>query len=161
MNRFHKLLVLAISCVAVAQNVAEKPDYKLLNAIASCSTVECLRSQEKQVHNNVEGTVLYAKWLLLDPSSKTAAQGLLQHMPRTEDEAVDLMTLADWHEGTTTSVEQMQRLDVIHENGLSFSHPLSNIFPNIFPPISATVASPSSICTPITPALNAKSVRET
>jgi hypothetical protein len=60
--------------------------------------------------------VLFTKWMMLNPSSGAAAKGLLENIPTTEEESAALMMLPDWHEGATTSVADMQRLDLIHES---------------------------------------------
>jgi hypothetical protein len=58
--------------------------------------------------------VLYSQWLLLQPSSQVASKGLLENMPTTDREVMLLFTLSDWHEGATTSENQMEELDRIH-----------------------------------------------
>lgn len=92
----------------------DQPDYKLLNRIAACRSIPCIIATRPEAQQRTERTVLYAKWLLLQPSSREASRGLLENMPTTEHEVALLFTLPDWHEGATTSVIQMKRLDGIY-----------------------------------------------
>ena len=66
-------------------------DYKLMNAVASCRNVKCVRLYESKVQDKLERTVLYAQWALLDASSQEASHGLLTNLPTTEDELIALM----------------------------------------------------------------------
>jgi hypothetical protein len=90
------------------------PDYRLLNRIAACRSVRCVVANAPSAKNKTERTVLYAKWLILQPMSRVASKGLLENMPTTEQEVVLLFTIPDWHEDATTSESQMERLDRIH-----------------------------------------------
>ncbi len=92
----------------------DQPDYKVLNRIAACHSVPCINAIQPSLHKSTERTVLYAKWLLVQPSSRAASRGLLENMPATEHEVLLLFTLPDWHEGATTSEIQMKRLDRIY-----------------------------------------------
>lgn len=113
MNTCVILVLLASTSVWAEQH---DPDYKLLSAIASCRTVKCVMAKRSNARQRVERTVLYAKWILLDPSSRTAAQGLLVNLPSTENELTAFMTLPDWHEGVTTSTADMKKMAVIYES---------------------------------------------
>jgi hypothetical protein len=109
---FVLLFSLAVSTYAERAD----PDYKLLNAIASCQTVMCVSPYENKVQGKLERTVLYAQWALLDPSNREASRGLLSSLPATEDELTALMTLPDWHESATKSQADMFRLSAVYEN---------------------------------------------
>jgi hypothetical protein len=117
MNRRSSLILSAILFAIGSRITAaatDQPDYKLLNRIVACPSVRCVVADLSSTKNETERTVLYTKWLLLQPSSRAASKGLLENMPTTEQEVVLLFTLPDWHEGVTTSEVQMQRLDRIH-----------------------------------------------
>ena len=92
----------------------DQPDYNLLNQIAACQSIACLTAHQPAIHNRIEWTVLYANWLLLKPSSREAARGLLENMPATDQEQMFMFTLPVWHKGATTSDEQLARLDDIY-----------------------------------------------
>jgi len=91
-----------------------QPDYTLLNQVVACRSIHCIVADLPMAKGKTDRTVLYAKWLLLQPSNRDAAKGLLENMPTTEQEVILLFTLPDWHEGVTTSEAQMERLDRIH-----------------------------------------------
>ncbi len=92
----------------------DQPNYKLLNRIAACPSISCINAIRPNAQQQTERAVLFTKWLLLQPSSREASKGLLENMPTTEHEVMLLFTLPDWHEGATTSVVQMKRLDRIY-----------------------------------------------
>src|SRR5215469_720733 len=113
MGRCVGVLLLAVTS---AWSQKSDPDYKLLTAIASCRTVKCVTAKQNAAHQRLEKTVLYTKWMLLEPSSRTAAEGLLSSLPSSDEEVVAFMQLPDWHEGTTTSTAQMKKLDTVYES---------------------------------------------
>jgi len=94
---------------------ANEPDYGLLNRIASCESEHCVMQSKDLIQDKTGRTVLYTKWLLLNPSSQAASRGLLENIPTTDHELMLLFTLPDWHEGATTSAAQMKLLDQIYE----------------------------------------------
>ena len=98
----------------LASAAVAEPDYKLLNSIATCQSVRCLSGYKSAAQQETERTVLYARWLILQPSSREASKGLLENMLTTEHELMLLSTLPEWHEGATTSVAQMGHLDDIY-----------------------------------------------
>ena len=118
MNDLRILFAVWILLSAGARTVSaidEKPDYKLLNRIAACQSVQCVLKNKTTADNNIERTVLYTKWLLIEPSSAEASRGLLENMPSTDHEVMLLFTLPDWHDGATTAVTEMGRLDHIYQ----------------------------------------------
>jgi hypothetical protein len=117
MNQARSLIAFSILLVSGWRTLwaaNEQPDYNLLNRIAACRSIPCIMSIQPDAKQRTEQTVLYAKWLLLQPSSRVASRGLLENMPTTEHEVALLFTLSDWHEGVTTSDIQMERLDHIY-----------------------------------------------
>ena len=109
-------------------------DYKLMNAVASCRNVKCVRLYESKVQDKLERTVLYAQWALLDASSQEASHGLLTNLPTTEDELIALMTLPDWHEGATKSQADMMRLAAVYESWPRLLAVAVRRFPEYLPP---------------------------
>lgn len=119
MSRYMRLLMLAFLVVPPsmwAQATPAGPGYGFMNAVASCRTVKCVVENRAVAHEKLERIVLYSKWLLLDSSSRTASRGLLENLPVSEPELSELMTLPDWHEGTTKSTAEMKRLASVCEN---------------------------------------------
>lgn len=109
------IIAIALSGTITAQSNTAAPDYKLLYRIISCRSAACAAAHKKDVHGKVEQTILYAKWVMAAPSSRTASLGLLESMPATEDELVAVMTLSDWHDGVTISTKQMMRMDAVYQ----------------------------------------------
>lgn len=113
------ILLLGVFChSALSQETTPPhtgPDYKLLTVISRCADVKCLNELRARVGNGkLAKIVFYEKWLLLEPS-KVAAEGLLHNMPASESEQIQLMTLADWHDGATDSKRDMENLAEIYE----------------------------------------------
>lgn len=98
-----------------ASAIDEKPDYKLLNRVAACQSVPCVLQNRTTADSNIERTVLYTRWLMIEPSSAEASRGLLENMPSTDHEVMLFFTLPDWHDGATTADAQMERLDHIYQ----------------------------------------------
>ena len=118
MSKCEAILIgsLFVSVIASAQATVTGPDYRLLNAIASCRSVACITAKRSQVHENIERVVLYTKWLMLDANSRKASERLFENLPTSDAELVALMTLPDWHDGATKSEADMKLLDTIYEN---------------------------------------------
>jgi hypothetical protein len=117
MNRARSLIAFSILLVSgwrMLWAATDQPDYKLLNRIAACRSTPCIIAIQPDAQHRTERTVLYTKWLLLLPSSREASRGLLENIPTTDQEVEWLFTLPDWHEGVTTSVIQMKRLDRVY-----------------------------------------------
>ena len=113
------LLLAAFRHSALAQEPSPPragPDYKLLTLMGRCADVKCLNALRAQVGNSKPSKIaFYEKWLLLEPS-RVAAKGLLHNMPESELEQIQMMTLADWHEGATESKKDMENLAEIYES---------------------------------------------
>jgi hypothetical protein len=108
-------ILLALGCQVVwASGTGDKPDYRLLNRVVACQSIRCVVADLPMAKDKTERTVIYEKWLLLQPSSLDAAKGLLENIPTTDREVMLLFTLPDWHEGATTSEAQMESLDHLH-----------------------------------------------
>jgi hypothetical protein len=97
-----------------APAATDLPNYELLNRIAACQSVACVEANRTAVKQKTEWTVFYASWLLLKPSSREASKGLLENIPATDQEQMQLFTLPVWHKGATSTDEQMELLDRIH-----------------------------------------------
>ena len=113
------LLGTFFSSAAIAQKPAEptvQPDYKLLTAVSLCRDVECLNGYRQQVGvSKLARIVYYERWLLLEPSSRAAAEGLLRNLPESESEQRQMMSLPDWHDDATKSKEDLAGLAEIYE----------------------------------------------
>ena len=109
------ILVLLSGLAVSPYAQSSEPDYGLMNAIASCRNVKCVRSYEGKAQRKLERTVLYTQWALLDASNREASWGLLSNLPTTENELTALMTLPDWHEGATKSQADMFRLAAVYD----------------------------------------------
>lgn len=107
-------VVLLLMVPAFAELKPPAPNYRLLNAVAACKTVSCVTSKQDRTHGHIEQSVLFTKWMMLEPSEAKASVGLLENMPANETELIAFMTISDWHDGATTSEAEMERLDEIH-----------------------------------------------
>jgi hypothetical protein len=112
------LLLNAACCSLLAQDAAPPvagPDYKLLTLIGRCRDMNCLNAYREQVGNSkLARIVFYEKWLVLEPS-RAAAEGLLHNLPQSESEQLQMMTLADQHEGATESKDDMANLAELYQ----------------------------------------------
>jgi hypothetical protein len=108
------ILVLVLS----GRNHAQTPRtvYQARSAMAQSTTVNALRKIHEKfgLHDRITELVFFSRWLALAPRSTAAARGLLQTVPATEGEALELMALSDPPEGTI-SIAEMSALANIHD----------------------------------------------
>jgi hypothetical protein len=85
--------------------------------MAQCRTVTALQKAHGKsgVHDKVTELVFFSRWLSLSPQNTAAAHGVLQNIPATEKEVVDLMTLSDPPEDINAPNTVMFALGSIHD----------------------------------------------
>jgi hypothetical protein len=93
------------------------PAYRARMTMAQCRTVTALQKAHGKsgVHDKVTELVFFSRWLSLSPQNTGAAHGVLQNIPATEKEAVDLMTLSDPPEDINAPNTVMFALGSIHD----------------------------------------------
>lgn len=114
-----RCFVCTLLLIIAGKSYAQTPvsAYRARTAMAQCHTVIALQKAHGKsgVHDKVTELVFFSRWLSLSPRNAAAAHGVLQNIPATEKEAVDLMTLSDPPEEINASENAMLALGNIHD----------------------------------------------
>jgi hypothetical protein len=92
--------------------------YEARSTIAQSRTLAGLRKAHDKFgfHDKLTELAFFSRWLAISPGSTAAARGLLQTVPATEKEALELMALADPPEEVSASNTAMSVLGNIHDH---------------------------------------------
>jgi hypothetical protein len=112
-------LVCTLVLIIAAKGYAQTPvsEYRARITMAQCRTLTALQKAHGKsgVHDKITELVFFSRWLALSPRNTAAAHGLLQNIPSTEKEALDLMTLSDPPQEINASEHVMLALGNIHD----------------------------------------------
>lgn len=114
--RIASVFIALLGCRGYTQTSMPAPVYQLRAKLARSHSIgELRRIHEKSaVHDRITELVFFTRWLSLSPKSISAARGLIRTIPSSEEEAVALMTLADYPGSGNISADEMSALDKVH-----------------------------------------------